>query len=186
MQNYNLIKGVHSADSEECVRVSLLSEFLRAACRLLWGAMGVEEYLPPLAVTGLSLVSYLLLYTAYSKMNKTLEPALLIKVLTMSEGLEHTLVEMNKAISLAGLTVLALAFCPGFDAMRWELLWHAMVLLWTHSCYSAYQFYGATHIPLLSEFPTMLADLSSDNAKTRVRTCFASISSLTAVSPPSA
>jgi hypothetical protein len=150
------------------------------------GTMGAEEYLPPLAVTGLSLVSYLLFYTAYSKMNKTLEPALLIKVLTMSEGLEHTLVEMNKAISLAGLTVLALAFCPGFDAMRWELLWHAMVLLWTHSCYSAYQFYGATHIPLLSEFPTMLADLSSDNAKTRVRTCFASISSLTAVSPPSA
>jgi hypothetical protein len=105
--------------------------------------------------------------TAYSKMNKTLELELLVKVLTVSEGLEHTLVEMNKAISLAGLTVLALAFCPGFDAMRWELLWHAMVLLWTHSCYSAYQFYGATHIPLLSEFPTMFSDLSSDNAKTR-------------------
>ena len=44
-----------------------------------------------------------------------------------------------------------------------------MLLLWTHSCYSAYQFYGATHIPVLSEFPTMFADLSSDEAKTRVR-----------------
>ena len=29
----------------------------------------LEEYPPPLAVTGLSLASYLLFYTAYSKMN---------------------------------------------------------------------------------------------------------------------
>ena len=125
--------------------------------------------MPAVAVTTLSLVSYLVLYTAYSKMNKTLELQLLLKVLTVSEGLEHTLIEMNKAISLAGLTVLAMAFCPGFDAMRWELLWHAMVLLWTHSCYSLYQFYGATHIPPLSEFPGIFSDLSSDNAKQRVR-----------------
>ena len=53
-------------------------------------------YLSPLAVTGLTTLSYLLGYTMYSKQEKTLVPALLIKVLTFSEGLEHTLVEANK------------------------------------------------------------------------------------------
>eukprot|EP01047_Picozoa_sp_COSAG01_P045778 COSAG01_NODE_4243_length_5211_cov_7.043232_7_plen_49_part_01 len=46
----------------------------------------VAEYLPAYAVTLLALASYLLFYTAYSKMNKTLELELLVKVLTVSEG----------------------------------------------------------------------------------------------------
>ena len=122
-----------------------------------------------LVVTSSTLAMYLLFYTAYSKMNKALDPSLLIAVLTMSEGLEHTLIELNKAISLTGLTVLALAFCPGFYDMQVHLTWHAMVLLWTHSCYSAYQFYGGTHIPKLLEFPFMFKELIADDAKTRVR-----------------
>jgi hypothetical protein len=136
--------------------------------------LDIAEYLPAYAVTLLALASYLLFYTAYSKMNKTLELELLVKVLTVSEGLEHTLIEMNKAISLAGLTVLALAFGPGFDSMRWELLWHAMVLLWSHSCYSAFQFYGGTHIPKIGSFPYMLTDLGSADAKQRVGGCYPS------------
>jgi hypothetical protein len=128
----------------------------------------MSGHMAALAVSVGSLASYLIFYTAYSKTNKTLELELLIKVLTMSEGLEHTLLEMNKAISLAGLTVLALAFCPGFIGVRWELLWHAMVMLWTHSCYSAYQFYGAAHIPAISTFPAMLSDMGSSDAKQRV------------------
>ena len=55
-----------------------------------------SAYLPPLAVTCLATLSYFLLYTMYSKQEKTLVPALLVKVLTFSEGLEHTLIETNK------------------------------------------------------------------------------------------
>ena len=139
-----------------------------------------------LVVTSSTLAMYLLLYTAYSKMNKTLEPSLLIAVLTMSEGLEHTLLELNKAISLAGLTVLALAFCPGFYAIQVHLLWHAMILLWTHSCYSAYQFYGGTNIPRLSEFPSMCKELIADDAKTRVRASPPTACFLTVAWPPRA
>jgi len=40
-------------------------------------------------------------------------------------------------------------------------------MLWTHSCYSAYQFYGATHIPELSTFPAIFSDLGSADSKQR-------------------
>ena len=104
-------------------------------------------------VTALSLasfVSYILLYTAYSKASKQLEFGLLLDVFLLRKGIDHTLVELNKALSLAGLTLLCVAFLPGFEASRYELLWSAMLQLWVHSVYSIYKFYGDKHIPVLS------------------------------------
>ena len=63
-------------------------------------------------------VSYIALYTAYSKKSKTLEMALLVEVFTMSKSFDHTLVEMNKAASLSGLTLLCVAFLPFLEAYR--------------------------------------------------------------------
>jgi len=103
-----------------------------------------------LALTVASFLSYICLYTAYSKANKTLEFGLLQDVFLLRKGLDHTLVELNKAISLAGLTLLCIAFLPGLEASRYELLWSAMLQLWVHSVYSTYKYYGDKNIPALS------------------------------------
>jgi len=79
------------------------------------------------AISVASFASYVAFYTAYSKSSKTLEFALLLDVFAFRKGIDHTLVELNKALSLAGLTVLLLAFCPGLEESRWGLLWSAMV-----------------------------------------------------------
>ena len=68
-----------------------------------------------LSISTAIFVSYLLFYTGYSKAEKKLVPSLLIDVITLKLGLDKFLVEMNKAISLSGLTALLLAFCPGID-----------------------------------------------------------------------
>jgi hypothetical protein len=74
-------------------------------------------------------------------------------------------VETNKVLSLAGLTLLALAFCPQLEAMSWDLLWIAQLKLWTHSAYSAFKFYGTSNIPALSSWPGLSSELSSNSAK---------------------
>merc|ERR1712224_553108 len=114
------------------------------------------------------LASYLAFYTAYSKKTKKLEAADLIAVLTLSEGLDHTLVQMNKAISLNGLTVLVMAFLPGLDNYRYDLVWYAMLQLWVHSAYSAWKYYGSNNIPLLSTWGNIGTELSSTEAKDKL------------------
>lgn len=90
------------------------------------------------------LASYLMLYTAYDKKTQSLRVSLLISVLFLQAegGLVHTLKEFNKALSLAGLTVLLLSFAEmdGYDSS--ELLWIAIASLTVHSLYSFYEFYG--------------------------------------------
>jgi hypothetical protein len=120
-------------------------------------------------VTAAVLASYLAFYTAYSKANKTLELQLLIDVFTLAKGLDHTLVELNKAISLAGITTLSMAFLPGFEGFKNDLLLSAMVTLWTHSIYSIWKFYGSNNIPALSEWPSIYSELKAEDSKARLQ-----------------
>lgn len=92
-------------------------------------------------------LSYLCLYTAYSKQSKALELGLLLDTLLVRRNLTHTLLELNKAISLAGLTVLALAFAPGFELQAAALRLHALVLLVLHSALSFNKLYGSKLFP---------------------------------------
>jgi hypothetical protein len=76
---------------------------------------------------------------------------------------------VNKAASLTGLTVMTLAFCPTFDGVQRDLLWHSMLILWPHSIYSAYKFYGSQHIPKLSTWPDALTEITSSDARARAQ-----------------
>jgi hypothetical protein len=55
---------------------------------------------------------------------------------------DWTLVEINKAISLSAITTMLLSFLPDFQQQSEGLLCTSMVMLWTHSIYSMYKFYG--------------------------------------------
>ena len=71
--------------------------------------------------------------------------------MTKSRDVDKTLVEFNKAMSLAGLTVLLIAFCPGVgEVLQWELLWYCMVMQIVHAIYSSIKYYGSNNIPILS------------------------------------
>jgi hypothetical protein len=107
------------------------------------------------AVTPLLTAAYLGLYTGYSKTAKRLDPAVLLEVLLVRKSLDHTLVELNKLISLVGLSALCLAFIPGLEGSRWGLLLHAMLLLWVHSAYSIYKYYGSKIMPDVSRLRHM-------------------------------
>jgi len=87
------------------------------------------------------MLAYLAFYTAYSKQEKKLSHTLLINVLTMSHGstFDTLLVELNKALSLAGLTVLCLAFIFPAGDLRASLCTHALGMLLVHTAYSTFK-----------------------------------------------
>ena len=89
-------------------------------------------------------LSYIALYTAFDKKSKSLKPSLVLTILLWQGdgGLNHTLKELNKAISLAGLTILLFSFAnvDGYDDA--ELFRVSLVTLTVHSIYSFYEFYG--------------------------------------------
>lgn len=142
-------------------------------------------------VTSVTGVSYLLLYTMYSKQKKALDldSILVRKGNSFSARMDHTLVEVrrvgllratlkqtfsglpgwqvNKAASLTGLTVMTLAFCPKFEGIQRDLIWHSMLILWPHSIYSAYKFYGTPNIPKLSTWPAVVSEMRSSEAQKR-------------------
>ena len=66
-------------------------------------------------------LSYIALYTAFDKKSKSLKPSLVLTILLWQGdgGLNHTLKELNKAISLAGLTILLLSFAnvDGYESL---------------------------------------------------------------------
>lgn len=122
----------------------------------------------PAAWTVGTVVAYLGLYTAYSKQTKTLVPGDLLDVLLVRKSVDHTLVQMNKVISLAGITTLAVSLAPGAEQVvtdTHELLQVSMGMLTVHSCYSTFKYYGSPNIPVLSSFPSMIGDFLSDDAK---------------------
>jgi len=92
-------------------------------------------------VSSLTCVAYLAFYTAYSKQEKKLSHRLLINVLTMSHGstFDTLLVELNKALSLAGLTVLCTAFIFPKGELRSSLCTHALGMLLVHTAYSTFK-----------------------------------------------
>lgn len=100
--------------------------------------INLDEY----SLITLVTVSYLGLYTAYDKATKTLKLKNLHDLVTCGRGLDWTLVELNKAISLAGMTGMLMSFLPALKTQSKGLMFSSMTLLWTHSIYSAYKFYG--------------------------------------------
>jgi hypothetical protein len=88
-------------------------------------------------------ISYLVLYTAYDKKTKRwFVWDNLFDVLLLRRSTDFTLVEINKAISLTGLTSVILGFIPetGSDEHRKELLYYGAGALLTHTAYSIYKF----------------------------------------------
>jgi hypothetical protein len=110
-------------------------------------SMDFSEYTIATAVTA----SYLAFYTAYDKSKKTLVLKNLTDLVTCGRGLDWTLVECNKALSLAGMTTMLISFLPPFEKRSKGLLWLSMMMLWTHSAYSMYKFYGYKLSKLLSD-----------------------------------
>ena len=105
-----------------------------------------------LCITLIVFVSFVLFYTMYDKTKKRLVLASLVRLFTLQDGLDKLLIEMNKAIALSGLTVLALSFYPRFWRIRKKLLLSAMLQLWLHAGYSVYKYYGSKKIPVISSF----------------------------------
>jgi hypothetical protein len=95
--------------------------------------------------------SYIAFYTGYSKATKSLDVLNIVDLVTLRRGLDWTLVELNKAISLSGMTTMLMSFLPAFKNQSRGLLWSSMTMLWTHSVYSAYKFYGYKLKNLLSD-----------------------------------
>lgn len=86
-------------------------------------------------------LSYFAFYTAYDKGQKKLVLKNLTDMVTLKRGLDWTLVELNKAVSLSGLTTMTLAFLPQFKSQSKDLLFISMSSLWLHSIYSSTKFY---------------------------------------------
>lgn len=95
--------------------------------------------------------SYLLFYTAYDKKTKQLTTSNLIDLFFLRRGLDWTLVEINKAISLSGLTILLTSFLPEFNNIHKELYDVSMYTLWIHSIYSYYKFYQLDFRKILND-----------------------------------
>jgi hypothetical protein len=57
----------------------------------------------------------------------------LVDTLTLRKGVKSAAVDLNRALSTAALTVLGLAYLPGFEAQRVSLLKIAMVSVWVHA-----------------------------------------------------
>ena len=125
-------------------------------------------YLLSFFLTLVNLGLYLALYTAYSKTSKKLDFKQLGDVIFVRKSWNHTLVEMNKAISLAGLTNLCIALLCSAH-LRVAMLWQGVVMLWLHSGYSLFRFYGETHIPRIGTWPYILDEWRSDKAKVRLQ-----------------
>lgn len=105
----------------------------------------------PYILGGSVAASYLAFYTAFDKKTKTLQLSNVIDLFLCRRGLDWSLVEANKALSLSGLTTMMIAFLPEFERSRKELLWMSMLTLWGHSAYSYYKFYQFDYRKVLSE-----------------------------------
>lgn len=105
----------------------------------------------PYALAGGVTASYLMFYTAYDKATKTLVPKNLVDLVLCRRGLDWTLVELNKAISLSGMTVMLMSFMPQLKSKSKELLFIAMNMLWGHSVYSFYKFYSFNPLQVIRD-----------------------------------
>jgi hypothetical protein len=105
-------------------------------------------------------LSYFVLYTGYSKVDKSLSLEQMYDFVTVHKrGLNWTLTEANKLISLAGLTTMLLSFLPGFKRQSRELLWSSMVMLWAHGIYSLGKFYSFSPAKIAEDKPVKQASV---------------------------
>lgn len=114
--------------------------------------------------------SLLAFYTGYSKKTKALDLNQVLDVVLVRGGLDATLVQLNKIVSLAGLTLLGALFLPGVDALAApeELLSYTLWSLWLHAAYSVYKYYNGPNIPALSTWPRVVSEARSNSPKARV------------------
>ena len=101
----------------------------------------------PFFISGAVSLSYILFYTGYDKSSKSLSLANLNDFFFLKRGVDWTLVEINKALSLSALTTTLISFLPNSAVKlnseeKHSLLWISMNLLWIHAVYSSYKFYG--------------------------------------------
>ena len=115
--------------------------------------LGVVSSMSPLAIAAGTTGSYIAFYTAYDKGSKKLTLKNLIDYFTLARGLDWTLTETNKAISLSGLTTFMLAYLPAFKSQSRHLTWISMNMLWIHTIYSSYKFYGLSFSKMINEKP---------------------------------
>lgn len=95
----------------------------------------------PYVVSGAVTFSYLAFYTAYDKTEQRIIPSLFVDLMLIRKGWDWTLKELNKAISLSGMTLMLMSFLPEMKSSQKDLLWISMNMLWGHSVYSFYKFY---------------------------------------------
>lgn len=117
------------------------------ACVELVKAGLKDPYVLSTAVTA----SYLVLYTGYDKVSATLVPSNWLDLVLLRRGTDWTLKELNKAVSLSGLTCMLLSFLPELQPMSNDLLWISMNYLWVHSLYSMYSFYDCNPLKVLKD-----------------------------------
>jgi hypothetical protein len=73
----------------------------------------------------------------------------LTDMLTLRKGVLHAAQLLNKAVSVAGLALVALAFLPAFAPLSRELTLHALVLLAAHATFSTIRYYGTPIVPAI-------------------------------------
>jgi hypothetical protein len=105
----------------------------------------------PYVLSGAIAASYFAFYTAYDKKSKSLVFSNLTDLVTGNRGLDWSLVEANKALSLTGMTTMMVAFLPEAAEIKKDLLKISMVTLWGHSVYSFYKFYEFDYRKVISE-----------------------------------
>lgn len=101
-----------------------------------------DSKLSPITISSGITLSYIAFYTAFDKQKKKLVIDNIIDLIQCRRGYHWTLVELNKAISLSGLTTMLVSFLPSYKKQSKELLFISMNMLWVHSIYSLYEFYG--------------------------------------------
>jgi hypothetical protein len=104
--------------------------------------MRQDSKLSPSTISAGVTLSYITFYTAFDKQKKKLIIGNIIDLIQCRRGYDWTLVELNKAISLSGLTTMLMSFLPTYKKQSKELLYLSMNMLWVHSIYSLYKFYG--------------------------------------------
>ena len=87
-------------------------------------------------VMALTSVAYLTFYTTHCEKTKSFSLTLLQDVVLVRRSLEFTLTELDRIISLTGITLIGFAFWPYFEVHRTSLLRHAHALLWAHTVYT--------------------------------------------------
>jgi hypothetical protein len=96
---------------------------------------------------------WLSLYTAYDKTSRSLKPSLLLDVFLLRRGTLWSLLELNKALALVALTLLSLAYLPGFTAQRQPLLKLSLGMVVAHSSLSFNTLYGTKLWPKIQRLP---------------------------------